>query len=200
MSLVACLCATNRPEWRPWLQYQFDKQTFKDKTLFINDDPIETLGNKRTRLLNQALKENPRYIAWFDDDDWSFRYRLQIAIEIMERNPTYEAVGNFRSYFVNPKTRKCADYCASEGIIFNGAVFRAQNVPRIFSAISAKEDTNWLKNWHLINPSYLIVAPLIHMWMCHDKNVTNRVTERSFDLMLQPNLISEEEWKLVPRS
>lgn len=198
---VACLVCTNRPEWEPWWRMQIGKQTIpKHELRVIVDDSSNTLPEKRTWLMGAALDSRAPFVAWFDDDDWADPARLEGAVEILEATGTFDAVGNVRSRFVSVESRLTIQYQAPEGIIFNGAVFRASTCPRTFAkGRLVSEDTEWLERWHRDGPNYIIASEPMHFWMCHRKNITNRVTERSFRSPLPPETITEEEWRLVPR-
>lgn len=197
--LVACLACTSRPEWRPWLLRQYEKQTWPEKELFI-DDGEGLIPEKRTRLLARAKAAGVRWIAWFDDDDWSSEDRLGACVMQLSTNPYLRpaAVGNVRSYMVHVGTRKGITYHAPEGIIFNGAVFEIAHCPQTFSlGLPTGEDTDWLERWHRRRPTYLVLGQPLSVWLCHKKNITNRSDTRSYTENV-PNLISEEEWNLVP--
>lgn len=193
-STVACLCATNRPEWLPFLRHQYEKQTWAAKELFI-DDGDGLIPEKRTRLIRRAKEAGFGYIAWFDDDDWQNPMRLELS----QVPPYTDAFGNVCSYFVSVESGMGIRYQAPEGIIFNGAVFRTEKCPDTFSrALHTGEDTDWLTRWHRRKPTYIIYGQPLQMWLCHRKNVTNRVETRSFHES-PPALITEAEWRLVPR-
>ena len=211
---VACLVCTNRPEWEPWVSHQIAKQLPYEGAEYI---PIlamckdSSIPRKRTDLLLWAASERADYIAFFDDDDWSPPDRLATALRFLE-SPTaksdllLDAVGSAHSYFVDSrpgelKDARCVRYRAPEGLVFNGAVFRLDAVPNAFNpALTIGEDTTWLGKWFDSNPNYLITGGPMHLWLCHEKNTTNRATERSFDERIPRSFgITEEEWKLVPR-
>lgn len=204
--IVACLACTNRPEWRPWLLHQYEKQSWPDKELFIEDGE-GLIPEKRTRLLQRAKAADCRYVAWFDDDDWSDIQRLRDGVLALTALHPYAdgarrapaAVGNVRSFMVSVESRLGITYQAPEGIIFNGAVFELAQCPETFSrALPAGEDTDWLARWHRRRPTYVIQGAPMHLWLCHKKNITNRCDVRSYTETV-PQLITEDEWKLVPR-
>ncbi len=139
------------------------------------------------------------YFAFFDDDDWSDMDRLAIGVAYMQRDPNIFAVGSRDSHFVNVRTRESRYYEAPEGIIFNGAVFRNRKIPPSFNAaLTVGEDTAWLQAWQANKPTY-IITPGQHLWLSHERNTTNRITEHAFeDGQLAGKRISEEEWSLIP--
>lgn len=198
--IIACLVCTSRPEWRPFVEHQIAKQVGSEKKLvLVNDRTDQTIPEKRTELIRAALgTEGVRYIAWFDDDDWSSPTRLTLAVSWLDEQPRLDAVGSVSSWFISTETRKAERYHAPEGIIFNSAVFRASSCPDHFSrALTVGEDTDWLERWHRRGASYLIVREPLSAWLCHRNNITNRLDTRCFD-QTPPRLLDEKDWALVP--
>lgn len=212
MIRLACLVCTNRPEWEPWVAHQIAKQQPYPGVEYV---PIyalskeDSIAKKRRDLLEWASSENAQYIAWFDDDDWSPPDRLYTALRYLEsdtakRNLALDAVGSATARFVDARPAELKDaasvvYRAPEGIVFNGAVFKADLLPTFDLSLTVGEDTAWLERWFEQNPNYLITGAPMHMWLCHQKNTTNRANERSFDARLPRGTITKEEWALVPR-
>jgi hypothetical protein len=152
----------------------------------------------RTRALGASASLAPEYVAWFDDDDWSSPDRLSFAVAMMEANPQLSAVGNVRSWFISTATRKAIEYQAPEGIIFNGAVFRRSHVPSEFAhGLMVGEDTEWLSRYMRGFPTYLIRGTCASAWLCHGKNITNKVNTRAFE-QTPPELMTLADWSLVP--
>lgn len=201
---VACLCCTNRPEWREWVTHQYEKQLWPAKELFI-DEGDGLIPEKRTRLLQRAIAGKFAFVAWFDDDDWSSPTRLSRGVmirpfvEAFKERP-FSATGNVQSWMVSIENRRALRYHAPEGIIFNGAVFETPRVPETFNrALHVSEDTDWLERWQRRRPSYVVLGEPMQMWLCHRKNITNRVETKAFVEEPPAGLITEAEWSLVPR-
>lgn len=58
---------------------------YKDKRikLFINDNNLGISGN-----MNKGIKlSNGKYLAIMDADDWSYPYRIEEQVQLMEKNP-----------------------------------------------------------------------------------------------------------------
>lgn len=211
MSTVACLVCTNRPEWSPWWEEQWSKQQTGASLLVYDSTGADSIPSKRNGLIAKAVVSGADYVAWFDDDDWSSPHRIQRCVEIMERDPSISAVGNVESWFVDALSNEhdtyrgrpvpgATHYHAPEGIIFNGAVWRLGAVPHTFNeALTTGEDTEWIGRWLKTKPNYVILGEPLSLWLCHQKNVTNRANTRSFDQRLPSGLITDEEWALVPR-
>lgn len=197
--LIACLTVTNRPEWEPFARRQVAKQRGEFRTRHTIITGTRSIPEKRNAAMIQVSAREPKYIAWFDDDDWSHWARLSAAVNILEASDTLSAVGNIRSWFVSTSTRQGVQYQAPEGIIFNGAVFRASSALLMFDeSLTVGEDTDWLKRWMQTSPSYVILGDPMHAWLCHGKNVTNKLTARCFDQAPPRNIMTEDEWKLLP--
>jgi len=69
---ISCLAVTNRHAFRPWLEWNYEKQTYPDKELVIVEG-CNDIVEARNRALALAKGDA---IAWFDDDDWSHPLRL----------------------------------------------------------------------------------------------------------------------------
>lgn len=197
--LVACLTVTNRPEWGPFCRFQVAKQVgFSDAMHIIVSDERATIATLRSYALADARRHRARYVAWFDDDDWSSPQRLLQGVAALEDNPSLAAFGNVRSWFISTDTKMGLEYQAPEGIIFNGAVFRLDRVPQDFkAALVVGEDTEWLGRFHMTRPSYFITGHYLHAWLCHRRNITNRSDTKAFD-QTPPTFLSAVEWGLVP--
>lgn len=195
---VACCVVTNRPDWHAFALHQVKKQSFHGKFLVWEAGDVASIPEKRTACVKAALEAEAEYLAWFDDDDWSSPERLAVAVRALQADPELDAVGNVRSWFISTDTKRGLEYQAPEGIIFNGAVFRTSRVPENFSrALQTGEDTDWLLRWFRRKPKYMILGAPQHAWLCHRKNVTNRVDTRAFDAT-PPELLTTEEWAMAP--
>lgn len=199
MPRVSCLCVTHAPraKWLEWLDYQFNKQSFKDRELIIVAGD-ESIGEKRTEALRRASGE---YIAWFDDDDWQSASRLELCVAYLAAQTLHgrpHAAGNWRSFKLDAKTAsqgdgvRCREFQSGEGLIFNGAVYRRGYVPRRFAAINSTEDTIWQADFQLRLPDFVVIGQPLHMWLCHTHNVTNSVQHVDFDRITR-NPLTEAE-------
>lgn len=199
MTLVAALTVTNRPAWSSFNRYQLQKQVgFGDAKHIIVQEEGARIAELRNIALREATRCGARYIAWFDDDDWSSPQRLLQGVSALEDNPALSAVGNVRSWFIATDTKMGLEYQAPEGLIFNGAVFRLDRMPASFaSGMVVGEDTDWLCRWQMSHPSYHVTGHYMHAWLCHRQNITNRSDTKAFD-QLPPPFLTQDEWRLVP--
>jgi hypothetical protein len=183
----------------PFCYHQIEKQIGDIDKRVIVVAGEGSIPEKRNEALAAARREEADYFAWFDDDDWAATDRLIAGTHRMEGNGPYlSAVGNVRAWFMDPATGMGCRYHAPEGIIFNGAVFRATSVRMQFSrALAVGEDTDWLVRWHARSPYYTVIGTDMHAWLCHQKNVTNRIGTRAFDQQA-PGFLSAEERRLIP--
>lgn len=196
--IVACLVVTNRPEWMPFCYHQIEKQVgeFDKRTIVVAGEG--SIPEKRNEALARARGEGCDYFAWFDDDDWSSPERLFCAHRDLYTLPHLSAVGSGRAWFCDPKTSMGTRYQAPEGIIFNGAVFRRDALAQDFRrGLHVGEDTDWLTRWQARRANYLITGADSHVWLCHERNVTNRLGVRAFDQAV-PAFLSEAEARLIP--
>lgn len=51
------------------------------------------IGHLRNVCLEAALKLNPKYIAFWDDDDFYVPQRIEKSVEALEKDPSYDIVG-----------------------------------------------------------------------------------------------------------
>lgn len=182
----------------PFCYHQMEKQIGNFDKRYIVVAGEGTIPEKRNEALARARGEGCDYFAWFDDDDWSNPMRLHTAVSDMAALPHLLGAGSVRAWFCDPKTDMGVRYQAPEGIIFNGAVFSSVALNLSFRrGLLVGEDTDWLSRWQSRRPSYLITSIDMHVWLCHERNVTNRLGTRAFDQAV-PSFLSETEARLIP--
>lgn len=193
---VAALTVTNRPRWIPWVNHQVAKQTYENiEHVVVDGSKYGSVGEARNAALAQTAA---RYVAWFDDDDWSHPDRIRRAMDWVIMGAG--AVGNLSSWLVNATLKDpCACLYPGYGyVIFNGAVFDRQKMPRAFQRSSSGEDVQWVKTGSERAP-HVSIPELQHVWLCHSQNVVNRASLHVFDYPL-PSVVSitAEERGLIP--
>jgi glycosyltransferase involved in cell wall biosynthesis len=194
--LVACLTVTNRPRWIPWVNHQVSKQTYENTThVVIDGSKYDSIGEAR----NAALASTQaKYVAWFDDDDWSHPDRIRRAMDWVMMGAG--ACGNLSSWLVDAKLGpKCSLIYPGYGyVIFNGAVFDRTKMPVRFTASSSGEDVQWVSSGAKRAP-HVSIPELQHVWLCHGQNVVNRASLHVFDYPLPSDAaITAEERGLIP--
>lgn len=210
---ISCLCVTeNRDAFMPWLLWNFDRQTYENRELLIVDSSLlpRPVEHPRVRWLslppganvptkrNVALRAaDGEYIAWFDDDDWQHPERL----ERLERQLTQNAgvyAGGSRSYFIDIHSRRARFYDGCGHLIFNGALFRREQVaPIAFNEQRYRaSDTCWLgelaERWHPRVDEQAILS----LWLSHETNISNPRHKRRFGepLDVLKELVGAELW------
>lgn len=194
--IIACLTVTNRPRWIPWVSHQVSKQTYPwTEHVIVDGSQYQTIGEARNVALS---KTGARYIAWFDDDDWSHPERLQRAMDwsIMGAG----AVGNLKSWLIDSKLGpKCAMRYQGYGhVIFNGALFDRTQMPPKFQLCSQAEDIVWVAGGAQ-QGVHISIPALQHAWLCHEENIVNKSKLYTFDHRLPSEVfITEIERALIP--
>jgi hypothetical protein len=193
---VACLTVTNRPRWIPWVTHQVKKQTYGNvEHMVIDGSRYSSIGEARSAALKSTAA---RYIAWFDDDDWSAPERVTRAMDWVVMGAG--AVGNLSSWFVDVALgmKPAVRYPGYGHVIFNGAVFDRTKMPAKFAPLSQGEDVRWVSTGATMAP-HVSICELQHVWLCHGENVTNKATFHTFDSPLPVSCdITDEERRLIP--
>lgn len=182
--MIDCLCITeNRPEWMPWVVWQFDRQTIQQKRLIIVDSsrfPMAPIPGRDDIIIIKAPGRNipeKRNIAitaatsplaaWWDDDDHHPRHHLEImAIKI-----TGDALITKDLWFINTLNMLCSNNPSVPAI--NSMVFNPRRVPRFDQTITIASDRHWLGHFTPQATGLSTVALL-----CHSKNVSNPAGRR----------------------
>lgn len=159
---ISCLAVTNRPAFRSWLEWNYEKQTHADKELILVEG-VNDVVEARNKALALATGDA---VAWFDDDDWSHPERLRIAAYALD---DFSACGSSKAAFVDLQTGAGCEVERTGGVFFNGAVVRRRDLPTFTEGEA--EDVRWLKATGAC--AWLYPAPL-HLWLCHDANMVNR--------------------------
>lgn len=167
---ISCLAVTNRPAFRDWLLWNYEKQTYPHKSLVLIDGDSDVV-HARNRAL-AASRGNA--VAWFDDDDWSAPDRLDTAARFLQTH--HGVFGSTRGLFVDLLTGRASEIERQRGVFFNGAVVSAP-YPAIIEPGEA-EDVRWVDAAsleHAASMGHLIRVqdrPL-HFWLCHSNNLIN---------------------------
>lgn len=202
--LVSCLCVTqDRPEFLPWLLWNYDRQNWSNKELVIVDSserPFSTdradvrvivaipgtgIAAKRNRALFEARGD---YLAWFDDDDWQHPDRLAAMWGLLNGDSA-DVAGCTSAWFVDLWKRRCAPYHPTGEIIFNSCLFRT-GIARsaLFDErLRRASDTPWMSAIKR-SPGARIATlqrQTCTCWLCHDTNVSNPRSHRRCVLPLE---------------
>lgn len=187
--LISCLCVTeNRPEFMPWLLWNFRRQKYADKELVIvdsSDSPYKSRF-KNIRVIhapglnipakrNLALQSaNGELIAWMDDDDWYHPERLKTLAELItEETPI---AGPKVAWFVNLFTLKAKSFVQRRGVLFSGLLARKQEAASVMfpEHVDRGSDLDWLEG---LQARYRVAETwdVPSFFLCHDRNAGNNV-------------------------
>lgn len=173
--LVSVLLVTeDRPEFRPWVKWNFRRQTYPNRELIVIDSSFPpvwntsvTLSNESERIAqrvyraphgtsvpqkyNQALDEAKGDIIMFwGDDDWQHPQRIEWTVEALEKKDLNVAdrptiVGWSHGWFVDLWTNKCSFYrCGKVTASTVGIRTEVAKMARFDEALSHASDTRWL--------------------------------------------------------
>jgi glycosyl transferase family 2 len=191
--MISCLCVTHaRPEFLPWVKYQFDKQRRGAAELVIVSG-ASGISAGRTEAMKRA---QGKFITWFDDDDWQHPGKLEMAMMVLGRPSAACAVGARHAYMYSIESGQASLYESTyEPIIFNSAVYRKNSVPQNFDPTKITgEDTEWCERWLKTRPSYVTLGEPTHAWLCHGRNIVNKANSRFFE---EPNPIPFDPWEIA---
>lgn len=197
--LVSCLCVTeNRPEFIPWLAWNFAKQDYPVRELVIVDSSPEPTcadgdfvtnydrrfgalgarvihvapGTSVAEKRNIAMREAAGSIfTWWDDDDWQHPLRLSLTADAV--TTARPLCGNAKSYFMNLRTGLVRSY-TTHGLIFNSLGVVSWIARAVPFRDTPHEDTPHLRMLlkHHQATATVFERPLF-FWLCHDRNLEN---------------------------
>lgn len=194
---ICCICVTqDRPEFIPWLQWNFERQTHPDKELLVIDsskdrrdyaiensrwhyvDPGTNISAKRNIGLELAAGDA---IAWMDDDDWQHPERLERMAAVLEGVSRPTVIGTPFGWFYDLATGRARMHMGRD-VLFNSALIpiRTARIFRFDEEILACADTPWMQSILMAAPSRQL-SWAAHVWLCHEANVCNPASRKTFD-------------------
>lgn len=192
---ISCLTVThNRPEFMPWLLWNFDKQSHRDKELVVVDSSetavsfpgrddiqvIHTPGANVPQKRNIALQQaGGEAVSWFDDDDWKHPdfLKLLINLKTAENKPV---AGQRYAWFVDIGSLRANSFRQRYGVLFAGMLLDtelARSIPFAETEL-AGSDITW-RDEILKNP-YAETFEAYCFFLCHTKNLGNLATVHRF--------------------
>ncbi|MFB4317332.1 glycosyltransferase family 2 protein [Actinomadura sp. 21ATH] len=212
-ALVSCLCVTEgRAVFRPWLWWNFAKQTHGRSELVVVDGSARPAApeDPRVRVLRVppgtgiAAKRNialaaarGSIIAWFDDDDWQHPRRLSLLAAALGEGK--RLAGSSAGWFVDPVSRRARPYRSGRDVIFNGlGAWLADTADVRFDENKTKaSDTTWVREMsRRARPDVAVVPDVLTWWLCHRGNVSNPVGKYTYPQALSAvrAQIGETDW------
>jgi hypothetical protein len=188
--VIHFLCISSRPNWRPFLEKQWEKLASGNK-LTVYENSARRIGEVRQQLLDES-DPSAEWVAFIDDDDWQNPLR-RVAV-----SSEADVVGSRVGYKVDPLRGRAQPYTTTELCIFNGAVVRRELAIRCrFPPVDRCEDTAWMAQIATyMTRGALIVPQHLSAWMCHGQNVANKASQLTFESPA-PSYLSRQELQLA---
>lgn len=193
--LISCLCVTeNRPDFTPWLLWNWKRQTYPDTELVIVDaseKPFKT-KTKGVRVVhapglniparrNLAVSEaRGDFVAWFDDDDWYHPERLEVlSCLVTDECPI---AGPKLAWFVNLFTFEAKRFVQRRGVLNSGLLARKQVLlDTVYDeSLNKGSDLTWLtiaRNKYQIAETFEVPS----FFLCHNQNAGNTADVHQFN-------------------
>jgi glycosyltransferase involved in cell wall biosynthesis len=191
---ISILTVTHeRPEFIPWLLWNFERQIWHDKELIVVDSsdaptisdqpgvtvihaPGANVPAKRNIALDAASGDA---ITWLDDDDW--RHPQSLIRLAAGFSATVAVSGGRWSWFVDLATGRVNRFCDRRGLLFNCSLVEtavAQAV-RFDESEARGSDLTWMAEI-LKRPFAFTYDPLC-FFLCHDRNLGNLASIHHFN-------------------
>lgn len=196
--LVSCLCVTeNRPEFMPWLLWNYTKQTYPHKELIVVDSSAVPFTAPGVRTVaapgaNIPVKRNTALqaahgglVAWFDDDDWQHPDRLTLTVEAWKQKGG--VVGVLESIFMDLYSLAYIPH-KGNSLIFNTALFPVDEARRVEFEPERRvaSDSAWKRGVMSTTSAHVLDNVILGFWLCHKSNISNPNTKRHFNQVGPP--------------
>lgn len=210
MKISILTVTENRPEFMPWLLWNFERQNWPDKELIIVDSgagPVEVFAHKHPIAVIHAPGANvpeKRNIAlqaatgdaitWLDDDDWRHPDSLPILAAGLDGKTAVS--GGRWAWFLELATGRVRRFNNRRAVNFACLLAEtavAQEV-RFDERLTRGSDVAWM-DAILRHPYASTLAPL-SMFLCHDRNLGNTAVNHRFnrDIDDAKSIIGREAW------
>lgn len=194
--LISCLCVTeNRPDFMPWLLWNWKRQTYPETELLIVDGsekPFKPGRLKNVRVIhapgtnipqrrNLALQEaNGDLMAWFDDDDWYHPRRLAHLAGLIGDETA--VAGPKIAWFVNLFTFGVKQFVQRKGVLNSGLVAQTDAARAVLfdESLERGSDLDWLAEMHR---RYKVAETweVPSFFLCHNQNAGNLASVHQFN-------------------
>lgn len=165
--MVSCLSVTNRPHFREWLEWNYNKQTLPEdeRELIVIDGP-GSVAEKRNEALQKARGD---YICWFDDDDWQHPNRLEWSAQQAAGSVM---IGSGMSWMLNLKSLRACWFQLPIAIFNSICAPREVATQLVFRDLERGSDSPWIQELYpKLTP--VIVPHILFGWLCHTSNLSN---------------------------
>lgn len=216
MKISVLTVTENRPEFLPWLLWNYERLDWKDKELVLVDSSEKPLPASKRKGINYhhvaganvPEKRNVAmqaaggdFITWLDDDDWRHPDSLKVLAEMAADTPLTLAGGR-RAWFFNLETEATRRFVKRTSVLFCNLLLSADvAVKRPFdvdmergSDVQWLEDLPWIVDW-----GYTYEVP--SLILCHDRNLGNRAEAHYFNRDLADFLgfVTRKAWGDTPK-
>lgn len=192
---VSFLCVTeNRPEFMPWLLWNYDRQEWPDKELIIVDSsptPFKTkqkdarvvaaAGNVPTKR-NIALGEaSGEYVTWLDDDDWRHPGSVPNLMAAMAEADV-DVAGGRVTWFTNLFTEETRRLIMRRGVLFAATLAKTETARSVLfeESVDKGTDITWMEALLKAN-SFAFSYEAPSLFLCHDRNMGNGAYRHHFN-------------------
>lgn len=193
------LTVTNRDEFVPWLAFDFNRQTYKNKELLVVDGSLDGLpslarttarvvhlpGANVPTLRNLALQEaDGEFVTWMDDDNWHSPESGKTLIKMaMAWDDGPRLAGNRVSWFLDLKNERVKRFVKRAGVLFEGSVYPldvAQATP-FNESLERGSDVVWLEEVLSWGKGFVHTWQLPMFMLCHEQNLGNKAIAHTFN-------------------
>lgn len=187
---ISVLCVTHeRPEFIPWLLWNFSRLNWSDKELVVIDSSEKSLTKTARKGIdhyhhtpgaNVPAKRNMAmrvasgdFITWLDDDDWRHPEWAN-AVTPLITNDTRVAGGR-ATWFVNLFEPECRRWFQRSRVLFASVLVDtavAQSIP-FNEGIERGSDIDWMDRLFADSREFAFTFSVPSMFLCHDRNMGN---------------------------
>ena len=190
MPKVSYLTVTgNRPEFMPWLLWNFKGQTWGNKELIIVDSSEKLFKKRGVKVIHAPGENVPTmrniamenatgdFITWLDDDDW----RHPESVEIL-MNLDAVIAGGRSAWFIDLETERAKRFVQRSKFLFANMLIKTELARKyqFDETIERGSDIDWLDrlvNENEFTPTYKATS----MFLCHDRNMGNLAILHQFN-------------------
>lgn len=193
MKISVLTVTHNRPEFTPWLRWNYERQIWRDKELIIVDSsekpakaitpdvtvihaPGANVPTKRNMALDTATGDA---ITWLDDDDWRHPRSLIKLVTGFSRETAVS--GGRWAWFMDLATGRVNRFCDRRGLLF-GCLLVDTAVARSVRFDESEErgsDLTWMES--LLKRPFVFTYDPLSFFLCHDRNLGNLAAAHQFN-------------------
>ena len=210
---VSVLCVTHdRPEFIPWLFWNYERLEWDDKELIIVDSsekkipasqrkgatyhhaPNANVPTKRNIAIEKATGD---CITWLDDDDWRHPESLK-ELSFFIDDMGGDCAGGRSACFVDIQKEEMRRFTSRNSILFAAMLIKTEIAKSIVfdEAIERGSDVDWLGRV-IEQCGYRFTYEAPSLFLCHDRNMGNKASIHHFNRPLSEfvgTMINKKAW------